>query len=246
MENKDINYDQAAGEGQVPGNVSSSLNETLQRLFSNRAVVVVLVLFVLVFFYNTFLSPSKPKKQVKAVKQSAPLVVAPKKTSVVKISNKSDMKLQPLAQRKEPVLDEKEVHTLIEGHTKNLNIKLTTLINQINRLHLAVVKMDKRFSTVDKALKEYRGQSRSLAVRINDLQRKITDTASSNVAGEKGIEYNVRAVISGRAWLREKGTYNLKTVEVGDKLPGYGQVTEIDPDAGIVKTSSGRQVSVSY
>ena len=50
--------------------------------------------------------------------------------------------------------------------------------------------------------------------------------------------YHVQAIIPGRAWLRDSEG-RVISVARGDALPGYGQVTKIDPRDGNVMTSSG-------
>ena len=45
-------------------------------------------------------------------------------------------------------------------------------------------------------------------------------------------------MIHGRAWLQNKKG-NTFTVKIGDKLKGYGKVKLIEPEQGVVITSSG-------
>ncbi len=54
--------------------------------------------------------------------------------------------------------------------------------------------------------------------------------------------YYVRAMITGRAWLVSSKGATL-TISTGDQLPGYGQIQEIDPEKGMVMTSSGRVIN---
>lgn len=50
--------------------------------------------------------------------------------------------------------------------------------------------------------------------------------------------YHVEAVVPGRAWLRDHSGTTI-TVSKGDQIRGYGYVTNIDPENGVVVTSSG-------
>jgi intracellular multiplication protein IcmG len=51
--------------------------------------------------------------------------------------------------------------------------------------------------------------------------------------------YYIQALVPGRAWLvNQKGTAT--TVSVGDEVPGYGVITVIDLDQGIVLTDKGQ------
>ena len=237
---KDINYENPS---EAQGTGGDSLNEMLQRLFQNRLAVVALVFIVLFFLYNTFFSSDKPEpktanktpvpvKQV-AKKPIQPIVKIPTKAPAVEVSKKA-------------LLSESDIHAMIHGDTKVLSDQYTTLINQINRVHQTLALMDKQFASVSTEMSNIKSQISGMAVRMNTMQRKIKDGGASNTSNNSSVEYTVRAVIDGRAWLREKGTFNVVTVQVGDRLPGYGQITEIDAGKGIVKTSSGRQVVVSY
>lgn len=50
--------------------------------------------------------------------------------------------------------------------------------------------------------------------------------------------YYVRAIIPGRVWLTLQDGSTL-TLGRGDKLAGYGVITAIDPNQGIITLSSG-------
>lgn len=51
----------------------------------------------------------------------------------------------------------------------------------------------------------------------------------------------LQAIIEGRAWLYDG--QSLRTVVVGDNLPGYGYIVDIQSDAGYVETSSGKRIT---
>lgn len=53
--------------------------------------------------------------------------------------------------------------------------------------------------------------------------------------------YTVRALVPGRAWIASS-TGTVLTVKVGDRLMGYGYVRGINPQGGVVTTSSGREI----
>ena len=57
----------------------------------------------------------------------------------------------------------------------------------------------------------------------------------------KLVTYSLRAMIHGRAWIEnDKGSY--MTVKTGDMLPTYGRIVYIDEKAGVLKTTSGRDI----
>lgn len=60
------------------------------------------------------------------------------------------------------------------------------------------------------------------------------------------INYNVQAIIPGRAWLKSDNGETL-TVAEGDSIRELGRVTKIDPYDGIVEVNTGsKTVSISY
>ena len=53
--------------------------------------------------------------------------------------------------------------------------------------------------------------------------------------------YYLQAVLPGRAWL-QSSLGQTQTVRVGDLLRGYGAVTAINAEKGVVQTSSGKRI----
>jgi len=54
--------------------------------------------------------------------------------------------------------------------------------------------------------------------------------------------YYVQAIIPGRAWLKANNG-QIITVGLGDSIPGFGQVTLIDPQNGMVRTNAGMAIN---
>jgi len=55
------------------------------------------------------------------------------------------------------------------------------------------------------------------------------------------LVYRVRAIVKGRAWV--VGSNGLsESVTVGDPVPGYGVVESIDPERGLITTSTGKDI----
>lgn len=107
----------------------------------------------------------------------------------------------------------------------NLRSQLTTLNSQISSVN-------QNLSTVSQNIQKIQSrQAREQAQKAAGHRRE-----QKTVRQHK--HYFVDAVIPGRAWLKgEDGT--TVTVAVGDKLPGYGTITEINPYSGVVMTSKG-------
>ena len=82
----------------------------------------------------------------------------------------------------------------------------------------------------------------------NQLQQQKASLQDKEKASSKQpldlvvpITYTLKAVESGRAWLQSSRGQSL-TVKVGDMLPQYGRVDNIDDQVGSVDTSSGKVI----
>ncbi len=82
------------------------------------------------------------------------------------------------------------------------------------------------------------------AAKKQELQLKQAQETFQKKQKQKALEkksrvvYHVQAIIPGRAWLKSADGMTI-TVVKGNRVPGYGRVTQIDSDNGIVRTSDG-------
>lgn len=106
----------------------------------------------------------------------------------------------------------------------DINTQLNTLSNQVNQL---TSQINKPPAPIIKAKK---------VIRVSKKQRQH----QSNKAGVS-YTYVLQAAIPGRAWLVRSDGATL-TVGLGDKLPGYGIVANIDPNSGVVEMNSGASI----
>jgi intracellular multiplication protein IcmG len=120
--------------------------------------------------------------------------------------------------------------------------------NRLNNLESQVVNMQATLSEVNAKLTDLSTQVSNRAGQVSkppvvhatkkraSLRSKYTSTRHHYKPG--GYAYRLQAALPGRAWLmRSDG--NTVTVSLGDRISGYGTVILIDPDTGVVQTSSG-------
>jgi intracellular multiplication protein IcmG len=124
----------------------------------------------------------------------------------------------------------------IKAQSLSVNNNLTQLMEKINELSQKVTSLA---TTVDE-------QSQAI---ISMKQRSVSEHKIKVVKKpiykpQQYLEYNVQAVIPGRAWLIANNG-STKTVRKGSMLPGYGIVTIIDAIQGRVMTSSGKMIKFS-
>ena len=142
----------------------------------------------------------------------------------------------------------------------NLTQEMTVNVNQINqlentlqdlsvtitRLNQMLGVMDNRLlglaETVDGLSQDLSNVKKVFTEEDIDLTGKHTGKIAQNSL-EQPIMYNapdytVHAIIPGRAWLRGLSG-QIITVTEGDTVGDYGKIAMIDPNNGLVRTSSG-------
>lgn len=75
---------------------------------------------------------------------------------------------------------------------------------------------------------------------LAQIQKQLDELKHSQLTVPAPAPCTLQAVIEGRAWINEGP--HVRTVVVGDVVPGYGYVVDIDPDEGYVATSSGKHI----
>lgn len=91
---------------------------------------------------------------------------------------------------------------------------------------------------LDQAVESLQALTAAEQTRQAQEQQAARDKIRQQAAYRKQKQYFVDAVIPGRAWLKAIDGSTI-TVALGQKVPGYGVVTLIDPYSGVVKTSTG-------
>ncbi len=85
----------------------------------------------------------------------------------------------------------------------------------------------------------------SIGTNLSDLQESLKPKkpamAKKLTKAPIKVHYNLRAVIPGRAWILGSDGSSV-SVAVGSKINQYGTVQRIDPDNGLVVTSSGKVI----
>lgn len=77
--------------------------------------------------------------------------------------------------------------------------------------------------------------------KINIRLNQKNSEKSAPQASRPQVTYSIHALINGRAWIVSSDGLS-RSVTVGDTIQGYGTVSEIDPNRGIVITSSGKVI----
>lgn len=144
------------------------------------------------------------------------------------------MQLTAERQRLMAQLNSDYVQTMNTFTNQNKNLQ-----DQVQALNTRVASMENELNQLVRALTQTQSQSRPMTHR--SPAEPVVEAQP-----QPRINYNVQAIIPGRAWLRAANG-EIITVAEGDLLKSVGRVTKIDPYDGIVEINTGsRTISLSY
>jgi len=126
--------------------------------------------------------------------------------------------------------NEEQLDALSNQQSQNA-AQLQNVQDQLSGLGNQVSSMDDSVQSLTSSFNAMRVQERAAQRRAAQAQ------ARKNAAIRHYQQYFVSAVIPGRAWLKSING-KMVTVSVGDKLPGYGKITAINPYSGEVSTTA--------
>lgn len=223
--------DEFSGGGGGPGEGEPEGKKNILRnvLIVFGALVVLFIVYRIIasFFGGT---TTEVKPAIPPVSQMAPQPVQPIRTIV-----------------KETDTELKQKVDTIEQNDRYIQSDLTSLKNQVNTVGSDVANLNTQISKLSQSVTELTELVNKQSMVISDL---VVRTKKKPVKRKvvrvpvRVINYDVQAVIPGRAWLIASNGSTL-TVRVGTKVPGYGVVKLIDSIQGRVITSSGRIIRFS-
>ncbi len=114
---------------------------------------------------------------------------------------------------------------------------LSTLTQQISDMEKAKEKLaeDTKKESATPIEKTKTKSAKTHKKRIAAVSRKLKVTQPAQTS------YYIKAMIQGRVWLMTLDGASV-TVAVGDNLPGYGEVSNIDTTKGEITTTSGKVI----
>lgn len=209
-------------------------------LLKNRRVWTVIAIVVAVGIVYQFVKVPKVKEEIQTVTrvgQPAQMqAAAPGESTLTQ------------AQTQVPALitgeTQQQADTLI-AENKQSQAQIQQLQMALQQLQASVQQVNSQMSRCNAVTNLAPIQPLPLVTPTMPRVRKVTRRAAPRLI------YHVRAIIPGRAWLyATRGKSNtittLKTVAVGDRLPGYGRVERISPELGKVWTSWQPTVPITY
>lgn len=128
-----------------------------------------------------------------------------------------------------------------------LESQLAQTVSQLNAYQAQTAKAQADAAGLAKTVGQVEDQMTSIN---NALQALVEASKSPNIPSPMGDtstlpaarSYTIQAIIPGRAWLKANNG-QIITVALGDSIPGFGNVTLIDPQNGVVQTDAGLRIN---
>lgn len=125
---------------------------------------------------------------------------------------------------------------------------------------VAIRQLQRQVQQLDASLNQSRASqqqlNQSLMTLVNQVQQLTAEVKAAHAPkpakaepvkvkpAEPPITFQLRAVVPGRAWVVGSDGQSL-SVAVGDSIPQYGSVQNINADEGVVLTTSGKTIRFS-
>lgn len=217
-------------------------NEPQKDVRRNALIVIAIVIIFYVlykFFGGLFSSKTEPvKPAIPPITQTAPAQpeVAPAAIPqpVQTVIKEQDLEL------KQKVSD-------IEANQQTIKSEVTTVSDQVGTVNNNVNNLNTEIAKLNQVIVELSNQVARQNSQISVLMAKAKPTKvrrAIRYPAYQNLEFNIQAVIPGRAWLIATNGSTL-TVREGTRIQGYGVVKLIDSIQGRVLTSSGRVIRFS-
>lgn len=205
------------------GPAKIAADKDAQAKMKRRKIISMSIIFFVLWgaykLITTFTSQSKKNPQPTTAAQ----VTAPK----------------PRAQITKPT----PVNTMPSASMQEVSAQKT----RIDNLESQLVNLQSSLNDTTSKLNDLSTQISTLSEQLKPAQVTTVTKVKERPAPPPRIQkppYRLQAAILGRAWLKRRDGSNV-TVTIGDKIPGFGVVVFIDPNEGIVQTSTGAIIHAS-
>lgn len=190
-------------------------------LIAVAAIVGVLIAYKLLQLIFTPKIPTTP-----VVEQPAPVVVAPPVQPSVPVSVTSG-----LSQLEQQVSNQ-------DTSLKSMQSQVSDLQTTLSQLNTSLTALNARLDTIQKQMADLQKPKQVVVVQ---KPVRVRPTRVIYRPAPRMPDFYIKAIIPGRAWLRSENGATI-TVSRGSWLPGYGRITRVAVQQGVVFTSSGRVI----
>lgn len=125
----------------------------------------------------------------------------------------------------------------VQAHAVDNKQQINTIKNNLSQLSNSVSNVQDTLDSMGQQLQSISSQLTQQRSAIQALKPKKPKRITKRAIPPRTVYY-IQAIMPGRAWLVKPDGTSI-TVNVGDRLAGYGKITAIAPTQGVVKTSAG-------
>lgn len=214
------------------------LMDRVTGLFRNRVVLIGLVV-IAIFVVLQFMTGKKTTtKAVQATATQEPKQAVAQSSQVA--NRQFDNQLQ------QQVASQSQASSQIMSNVSSMDSQIKTNRNQISSIQDQMANLQQALQSVSNNSQTTNEAISELALSIKKLaaDQKKKETPKPKVIPPKPVTYYIRAVVPGRAWIYGTNKRSASII-VGDTVNQYGKVLAINPDQGVIVTSSGKTISFS-
>lgn len=201
------------------------LEEDSNHVKRNIIILSIAAIFVVVAYNLLFSSSSSNNTIVNEMKPVAPIV------------SNTEVVVPETPQITTPAVDMDITSKAMENNSEIL----FETTEKLSRLGVMLESIEDTLKDLDSRIIDLQANQTKLQQKVAHASEVKNSTAMVKKAKPIlpiGENYQVLAVIHGRAWIKERSGSTL-TVKLGDSLPGYGRVKLIEPEQGVVVMSTG-------
>lgn len=192
------------------------------------AVIVILILYNIAEL--VFKKPAQPVKGPEPVSSFAPKSIQP--TPPAKIQHRDELA--------EPASSHSSINE--SAQLNQTRAELANVTAAISEIRQTLRDLDTKIVDLSVSQKQLSNQVNTNREELNEIKQKKAGVSKD----KKPVKtvYYVKAAIKGRAWLKSENGSTI-TIKIGDMLPGYGQIKDIDPDTGLITINTGETITFS-
>lgn len=152
--------------------------------------------------------------------------------------------ITPVTQSQVPVVSTDDRLSAVEKLAADNQTQIDRLSSSISDMQTSLTNLTDKMNTLTMSLQALTTKIQMQDEQIAALTPKPKPIPVKHARYVPRPLYFVKAIIPNRAWLAVAGGNSI-TVSVGDTLPGYGAIVEINPQLGTITTSSGAIIGYS-
>ena len=241
--------------GLTTSSTRAGILEKLKNKNVITAISFVIILFVLYKFFGMLFSSSKRTTIQKApVKKMQPMTTETGEggTAMDQFNSRVSAMEQRHAYTDTRIEKLETTVSSVSANVTQIQTQLTDLNNTLQILSNQITQQQSQLTALQEGQKKVEVVVKPRHVRRRGYRSECGTESGTEcgiycgsecgppceVRSSRRSKYYLQGLVPGRAWLRARDGETL-TVQVGDKVPGYGTVQVIDPAKSVVVTSSG-------